>query len=770
MMAKMIVGSITTRRSISTLSYLCQRIKQTENEIVKMFQVAGPKEDPQNYHTNRNFARKDPSVRKLDERFVRILKIFKWGPDAEKAVEVLKLKVDHRLVRQVLSIDVEINVKIHFFKWAAKRRHFEHDSTTYMAFIRCLYEAGMVGEMWKTIQDMVKSTCVIGPPELSEIVKILGRAKMVNKALSIFYQIKIRKCKPSATTYNSMILMLMQEGHHEKIHELYNEMCNEGNCFPNTITYSALISTFGKLGRDDSAIRLFNEMKDNGLQPTEKIYTTLLGIYFKLGRVEEALGLVQEMKMKRCALTVYTYTEMIKGLGRARRIDDAYSTFMNMLKEGCRPDVVLMNNLINILGKAGRLGDALKLFNEMESLQCTPNVVTYNTVIKVLFESKAPASEASVWFEKMKANGVVPSSFTYSILIDGYCKSNRVEKALLLLEEMDEKGFPPCPSAYCSLINSLGKAKRYEAANELFQELKENCGRSSARVYAVMIKHFGKCGRLSEAVDLFNEMKKLGCTPDVYTFNALMSGMVRVGMIDEAYSLLRTMEESGCIPDLNSHNIILNGLARTGGPKRAIEMFTKMQHSKIKPDAVSYNTFLGCLSRAGMFEEAARLMKEMNAKGFEYDQISYSSILEAVGKMDGSMKKHTKFIGNQNLHWFILLKYSNGKNIVKWTQKTEPSRKEVAKSRQAEGILLTVQGILLTVQGRSYKGDIGFSGTMLLKQKTYFRAVSETGETKKWSLEGSLERLPEQPPDWCLCRAPRHPQIVVQLYIASQCH
>ncbi|KAK1576656.1 hypothetical protein Q3G72_015627 [Acer saccharum] len=89
--------------------------------------------------------------------------------------------------------------------------------------------------------------------------------------------------------------------------------------------------------------------------------------------------------------------------------------------------------------------------------------------------------------------------------------------------------------------------------------------------------------------------------------------------------------------------------------------------------------------------------------------------------MDGPMKKHTKFIGNQNLHWFIILKYSNGKIIVKWTQKTEPCRREVAKSsRQAEGILLTVQG-------RSYKSDIGFSGTMLLKQKTYFRAVSVTG-------------------------------------------
>jgi pentatricopeptide repeat protein len=431
-----------------------------------MFRLPDSQEENHNLPMEgRRVLRKDPNARKLDERFIRILKIFKWGPDAEKALEVLKLKLDIRLVREVLKIDVEVHVKIQFFKWAGKKRNFEHDSTTYMALIRCLDENRLVGELWRTIQDMVKSPCAIGPSELSEIVKILGRVKMVNKALSIFYQVKGRKCRPTAGTYNSVILMLMQEGHHDKVHELYNEMCSEGHCFPDTVTYSALISAFGKLNRDDSAVRLFNEMKENGLQPTAKIYTTLMSIYFKLGKVEEALNLVHEMRMRRCVPTVYTYTELIRGLGKSGRVEDACGVYKNMLKDGCKPDVVLMNNLINILGRSDRLKEAVELFEEMNLLNCTPNVVTYNTIIKSLFEAKAPPSEASSWLERMKKDGVVPSSFTYSILIDGFCKTNRVEKALLLLEEMDEKGFPPCPAAYCSLINSLGKAKRYEAAN-----------------------------------------------------------------------------------------------------------------------------------------------------------------------------------------------------------------------------------------------------------------------------------------------------------------
>ena len=64
-----------------------------------------------------------------------------------------------------------------------------------MALIRCLDEAGLDGEIWRMIQDMVRGSCLIGPADLSEIVRILGKAKMVNKALSIFKQIKIFSIK-----------------------------------------------------------------------------------------------------------------------------------------------------------------------------------------------------------------------------------------------------------------------------------------------------------------------------------------------------------------------------------------------------------------------------------------------------------------------------------------------------------------------------------------------------------------------------------------------
>ncbi|CAH8272399.1 unnamed protein product [Arabidopsis lyrata] len=141
----------------------------------------------------------------------------------------------------------------------------------------------------------------------------------MNEALSFFYKAKERKCISTSSTYNSVIPMIMKEGLHEKVHEVYAEMCNERGCFPDMVTYSALISLYEKLGRDDSAVRLFDEMKD-----------ILFGIYFKEGKVEKALHLFQEMKRAGCFQTVYAYTELIKGLGKAGRVKDLRNVFNEM--------------------------------------------------------------------------------------------------------------------------------------------------------------------------------------------------------------------------------------------------------------------------------------------------------------------------------------------------------------------------------------------------------------------------------------------------------
>ncbi|CAH1422592.1 unnamed protein product [Lactuca virosa] len=557
--------SISLRRSITTTPFHYERIKQTENEIVQMFQLSRPREDSRNLPTNQRTSRKS-SARMLDERFIRILKIFKWGPDAEKALEVLKLRVDHRLVREVLNIDVDINVKMQFFKWAGKRRHFVHDSTTYMTLISCLSDSEMFGEMWKMIQEMVRQSVVIDPKDLSDIVRLLGKAKMVNKALSLFYQVKGRKCKPTASTYNSIILMLMQENHPEKVYDLYSEMCNEGNCFPDTITYSALMSAFAKLGHDNPAIRLFDEMKENGFHPNAKIYTTLLSIYFKAGKVEKALDLVTEMKEKGCMPTVYTYTELIRGLGKAGRVEESYGIYIDMVKHGCKPDVILINNVINILGKSGRLSDARKkkallLLEEMDEKGFPPCPAAYCSLINTLGKAKRYEA-ANELFQELRENCGNSSSRVYAIMIKNLGKCGKLNEAKDLFNEIKKLGSVPDVYAYNALMSGMVRGGLIDEACSLMRDMEESGCVGDINSHNIILNGVAKSGGPHRAMIMFENMKRMKLKPDVVTYNTLLGCLSHAGMFEEAAKLMREMRSCGFEYDDITYSSILDAVGK----------------------------------------------------------------------------------------------------------------------------------------------------------------------------------------------------------------
>ncbi|KAL1203354.1 Pentatricopeptide repeat-containing protein [Cardamine amara subsp. amara] len=107
----------------------------------------------------------------LNPELVRVLKIPNWEYHTAEYLYELRLKVDHRLVRSVLEMDFELDIKIQFFKWTgATTKMFQHDSSSYMVLIRCLEEAKLYSEIHTTIQDVLNNTFVrFSLPQLSEL-------------------------------------------------------------------------------------------------------------------------------------------------------------------------------------------------------------------------------------------------------------------------------------------------------------------------------------------------------------------------------------------------------------------------------------------------------------------------------------------------------------------------------------------------------------------------------------------------------------------------
>uniref|UniRef100_A0A6N2MM83 Pentacotripeptide-repeat region of PRORP domain-containing protein n=1 Tax=Salix viminalis TaxID=40686 RepID=A0A6N2MM83_SALVM len=117
----------------------------------------------------------------------------------------------------------------------------------------------------------------------------------------------------------------------------------------------------------------------------------------------------------------------------------------------------------------------------------------------------------------MVRKGCGPDVHSYNILINGYCKSRRMEEAKSLLAEMSHKALPP--DTVCHL-HTLMQVYSWEQFSRLFVD---------------------------------------GIRPTLQTYSVMIKGLLKEGLSDEAYKSFRKMEDDGFTPDSCSYNVIIQG-------------------------------------------------------------------------------------------------------------------------------------------------------------------------------------------------------------------
>jgi pentatricopeptide repeat protein len=78
----------------------------------------------------------------------------------------------------------------------------------------------------------------------------------------------------------------------------------------------------------------------------------------------------------------------------------------------------------------------------MEMLGMKPSQRTLSVLIHG-FAKQGRIDKAMVVFEKMTSYGFSVDLLMYSVLIEGLCQENEIMKAVKLLEEMKKKGIAP---------------------------------------------------------------------------------------------------------------------------------------------------------------------------------------------------------------------------------------------------------------------------------------------------------------------------------------
>lgn len=244
-------------------------------------------------------------------------------------------------------------------------------------------------------------------------------------------------------------------------------------------------------------------------------------------------------------VTTSTITCLMKVLGEEGLVNEALAAFYRMKQFHCKPDVYAYNTIIYALCRAGNFKKAKFLLEQMElpGFRCPPDTLTYTILISSYCKHSMQTGcrkairrrmwEANHLFRIMLFKGFVPDVVTYNCLIDGCCKTNRIERALELFDGMVKRGCLPNRVTYNSLIRYYSAVNEIDKAIEMLRRMQNvNHGMPTSSSYTPIIHALCETGRMLEARDLLVELADGGSVPREYTYRLVCDALNMAGEPD----------------------------------------------------------------------------------------------------------------------------------------------------------------------------------------------------------------------------------------------
>lgn len=261
-------------------------------------------------------------------------------------------------------------------------------------------------------------------------------------------------------------------------------------------------------------------------------------------RLKVLWGFLHEMARKggNEVVTTATITCLMKVLGEEGLVNQALAAFYRMKQFHCKPDVYAYNTIIYALCRVGNFKKARFLLEQMElpGFRCPPDTFTYTILIgsycKYSLQTGCRKAirrrlwEANHLFRIMLFKGFVPDVVTYNCLIDGCCKTYRIERALELFDDMNKRGCVPSRVTYNSFIRYYSAVNEIDKAVDMLHKMKEmDHGMPTNSSYTPIIHALCETGRVLEAMDLLTELVDGGSVPREYTYKLVCDSLRSAG-------------------------------------------------------------------------------------------------------------------------------------------------------------------------------------------------------------------------------------------------
>lgn len=156
---------------------------------------------------------------------------------------------------------------------------------------------------------------------------------------------------------------------------------------------------------------------------------------------------------------------------------------------------------------------AFQIFEIMQKRSIAANLITYNSLMDACVRCDMLEKAWDV-MSQMKAQGIKPDNFTYSILIKGI-KYQDDPTSIAIIDSFTNSEEPitserPDEILYNCLMDACIRLKDINRAVALFNEMQMADIKPSSVTYGILIKAYGQANQLQNAFNAFLKMKENG--------------------------------------------------------------------------------------------------------------------------------------------------------------------------------------------------------------------------------------------------------------------
>lgn len=292
---------------------------------------------------------------------------------------------------------------------------------------------------------------------------------------------------------------------------------------PTAIVLGCMLDALVCNGQVEKAVDLLNEWKAR-VPPNAIMYSTITKGFASSGQHKRAMATLREIRAANMKMTTVVYNSVIDAQARAGAMEEISELFEMMEADGVTPDSISWATLVKAHCVQGDLNKAFEIFRLTLKNSATKDSMIYNNILDgCIRHSRFDLAETLL--EEMETTDIVPSNYTFGIVVKLYSRRRSIEKAFEVIERMSTKfKIAPNNQVRTCLMCACLNANKPDRAMQVFEELKASPSGADGKAYSVLISGLARYRQISKAVSLVEEAYGLAGSHRIPRGQALEAG------------------------------------------------------------------------------------------------------------------------------------------------------------------------------------------------------------------------------------------------------